>query len=80
MPFSPPPPPRNVGDTTTQNGRVYVWDGYAYGLATDGQIATVPDGSRGDIVVSNGGQTWTIAAGAVGGDKVTIHPFLLMGG
>jgi hypothetical protein len=54
MPFSPPPPPRNVGDRTTQNGRVYVWDGYAYGLATDGQIATVPDGAITDAKVAPG--------------------------
>jgi hypothetical protein len=71
MPFSPPPPPWNVGDRTTQSGRVYVWDGYAWGLATDGQIATVPDGSRGDIVVSDSGSTWTIAAGAVSLAKTT---------
>jgi len=62
MPFSPPPQPWNVGDRSTQNGRVYVWDGYAWGLATDGQIATVPDGSRGGVVVSNAGQTWTVVA------------------
>jgi len=70
MAFSFPASP-SVGDRSTQNGRVYVWDGYAWGLATDGQIATVPDGSRGDIVVSNGGQTWTIAAGAVSLAKTT---------
>jgi hypothetical protein len=79
MPFSFPVSP-SVGDRSTQNGRVFVWDGYAWGLAADGQIATVPDGSRGDIVVSDSGSTWTIGAGAVSGDKVTLHPFLLMGG
>ena len=99
MPFSFPVSP-SVGDRATQGGRVYVWDGYAWGLATSGQIATVPDGSKGGVVVSNGGQTWTIAAGAVvtadlanlavteakiaagavGGDKLALHPFLLMGG
>jgi hypothetical protein len=44
MPLSFPSSP-SVGDRSTQNGRVYVWDGYAWGLAADGQIATVPDGS-----------------------------------
>jgi len=61
MPFSFPASP-SVGDRSTQNGRVYVWDGYAWGLATDGQIATVLDGSRGGVVVSNAGQTWTVVA------------------
>jgi len=70
MPFSFPASP-SVGDRTTQNGRVYVWDGYAWGVATDGQIATVLDGSRGDIVVSDSGSTWTIAAGAVSLAKTT---------
>jgi hypothetical protein len=64
MPFSFPASP-SVGDRSTQNGRVYVWTGSAWDLATNGQIATVLDGSRGDIVVSDSGSTWTIAAGAV---------------
>jgi len=34
MPFSFPASP-SVGDRSTQNGRVFVWDGYAWGLASD---------------------------------------------
>jgi hypothetical protein len=53
MPFSFPASP-SVGDRTTQNGRVYVWNGYAWDLATDGQIATVPDGAITDAKVAPG--------------------------
>jgi hypothetical protein len=53
MPFSFPASP-SVGDRSTQNGRAYVWDGYAWGLATSGQIATVSDGSITDVKVAPG--------------------------
>lgn len=63
MPLSFPSSPAN-GQTSVQNGRTYQWDGYAWSFVSPGGSG-VTDGSKGDIVVSNGGATWAIAAGAV---------------
>lgn len=59
MPFSFPNNP-GVGQTSTQNGRVYVWSGYAWNLSgSDTQHASTHGPSGSDPIAIDGSQVTT---------------------
>jgi hypothetical protein len=70
-----------VGHTSSQNGRQYTWDGYAWNLSSSvaGHASTHAAGGS-DQVALNASQ---VASGTLSQsrlDFVPVHPFLLMGG
>ena len=74
-----------LSQSSAATGQVATWNGTAWVPAAP--AGGVSDGSKGDIVVSDSGATWTINAGAVTEADLAndvrnslFHPFLLMGG
>ena len=68
------------GQQSTQNGRLYQWDGYAWTLVANVAGHAASHASGGSDAVSLDASQITSGTIAEARLPTTIHPFLLMGG